>query len=843
MSASSSIIKSSISKLKSCLSGHMFSGGSYGFSDLLMYAKMIEDGVILQTDGSFLAAFWFRGADLETSTSSELAILSSKLNAAFNLLGSGWLFHIDTLRYKADDYVLQHDCHFTHKLSKLIDEERRQIYKNSGNHYENAYAISFTYKPKIDLGSKLGVFFKQKREPLESESLESGSLDYSYYLELFKNKLTEVAGLVNSNLNLEQMKTTDLLSYINWCLTSEKMQLNIPKNYGAFLKHFLASKDLVGGENPKVGDQYLRAITVMGFPSDSYAGILDKLNYLDFEYRFNTRFILIDQYESNKIIERIANLWYQKRISAIDTAKMSLAIDSNIKINQNAQEQYHDAGKAQAINDKAEAKFGYYTATILIFDNDEKKVEQNAIQVRNILREMGFQSQIERYHTVEAYLGSLPGYSYANIRKWLIHTQNLADLMPSTAIWSGLKYNPCGLYKYKSPPLFYAMTTGNTPLRLSLHVADNGHTLIVGPTGSGKSTLLNFIIAQHFRYADAQIFMFDKNKSSLPLCYGLEGEFFDIGEGGNYFQPLGALENEIDFEFAANWIEELCILNGMAAKFDDTHRVAIRKGLKLMRSEAHIERRTLSYFRHLVQDYDQAVAIILDGFCSESRVFDSFYESAGFIAKLFDADIDKLSQLDNNFIVFEMAKLMELGDRVIIPALRYFIHAINKRVLSNKPTLIIFDESFLFFKHSLFREKIIDWLKTMRKFNVAVIFATQELADLFKYEDLLSSLKTNCATKIFLPNIQAASKGIYEQYEDMGLNEKQINLISHASRGEYFYVSSLGIRKFSLDLQPDQIAFAFIAKTAYVDIKKAIELKATNPHDFIDMWSKYVINN
>ena len=132
MSASSSIIKSSISKLKSCLSGHMFSGGSYGFSDLLMYAKMIEDGVILQTDGSFLAAFWFRGADLETSTSSELAILSSKLNAAFNLLGSGWLFHIDTLRYKADDYVLQHDCHFTHKLSKLIDEERRQIYKNSG---------------------------------------------------------------------------------------------------------------------------------------------------------------------------------------------------------------------------------------------------------------------------------------------------------------------------------------------------------------------------------------------------------------------------------------------------------------------------------------------------------------------------------------------------------------------------------------------------------------------------------------------------------------------------------------------------------------------------------------
>ena len=98
-------VTANLKTLRRCLSGRIFWGNKYGFSDLLMYAKMVDDGVILQTDGSFLSAYWFNGADLETSTNQELAVASSKLNAAFNLLGSGWLFHIDTIRYKAGDYI------------------------------------------------------------------------------------------------------------------------------------------------------------------------------------------------------------------------------------------------------------------------------------------------------------------------------------------------------------------------------------------------------------------------------------------------------------------------------------------------------------------------------------------------------------------------------------------------------------------------------------------------------------------------------------------------------------------------------------------------------------------
>jgi len=185
-----------------------------------------------------------------------------------------------------------------------------------------------------------------------------------------------------------------------------------------------------------------------------------------------------------------------------------------------------------------------------------------------------------------------------------------------------------------------------------------------------------------------------------------------------------------------------------------------------------------------------------------------------------------------------MGKLMEQGDRVVIPALRYLIHVMSKQFDTCAPTLVVFDESFLFFKHPLLRERIVEWVKTVRRFNVAVIFATQEIADLFKYDELKSTLKTNCATKIFLPNRKATTVGIYEEYQSMDLNEKQINLIAHGLMGEYFYFSDLGKRKFTLDLNKDQATFAFVARTSGQDVNKAIDLKMRVTDKFGYYWLK-----
>ena len=61
--------------------------------------------------------------------------------------------------------------------------------------------------------------------------------------------------------------------------------------------------------------------------------------------------------------------------------------------------------------------------------------------------------------------------------------------------------------------------------------------------------------------------------------------------------------------------------------------------------------------------------------------------------------------------------------------LTYLFRRLEKR-FDGSPTLMILDEAWLYLTESLFAAKIREWLKVLRKKNVAVIFATQSLSDI-----------------------------------------------------------------------------------------------------------------
>jgi type IV secretory pathway VirB4 component len=147
------------------------------------------------------------------------------------------------------------------------------------------------------------------------------------------------------------------------------------------------------------------------------------------------------------------------------------------------------------------------------------------------IQNLGFSCRLETINAVEAWRGSLPGDGYRNVRRVLLHTLNLADMLPITAVWAGLRENPSRLMPKKSPPLLFAATTGATPFRVNLHVADLGHTLMCGPSGAGKSTALGLIAAQWFRYPRAQVFAFDKGYSLFVLTKAAGRRVLRSGRG------------------------------------------------------------------------------------------------------------------------------------------------------------------------------------------------------------------------------------------------------------------------------------------------------------------------
>src|SRR4029078_11742437 len=124
--------------------------------------------------------------------------------------------------------------------------------------------------------------------------------------------------------------------------------------------------------------------------------------------------------------------------------------------------------------------FGYLTTTVVVSDRDARQASEKLLAIERIINGRGFVTIRETLNAVEAWLGSLPGNPYANVRQPIVHTLNLIHLMPVSAVWAGPEGNP----HLRAPPLMLTQTRGSTPFRLDLFVDDVGHTLIVGPTGS-----------------------------------------------------------------------------------------------------------------------------------------------------------------------------------------------------------------------------------------------------------------------------------------------------------------------------------------------------------------------
>jgi type IV secretion system protein VirB4 len=180
------------------------------------------------------------------------------------------------------------------------------------------------------------------------------------------------------------------------------------------------------------------------------------------------------------------------------------------------------------------------------------------------------------------------------------------------------------------------------------------------------------------------------------------------------------------------------------------------------------------------------------------------YVLGGAHGKLLDADHDRLGSADVQ--CFEMEELMH-SKAAVLAVLGYLFARFEAR-FDGAPTLLILDESWLFLDDPVFAARIRQWLKTLRKKNVSVIFATQSLADI-KDSTIAPAIIESCASRIFLPNPQATEPQIRTIYEGFGLNSRQIEIVATAQpKRDYYYQSRAGNRLFDLDLGPVTLAFA-----------------------------------
>ena len=308
--------------------------------------------------------------------------------------------------------------------------------------------------------------------------------------------------------------------------------------------------------------------------------------------------------------------------------------------------------------------------------------------------------------------------------------------------------------------------------------------MILGPTGQGKSTLLVIMALQFLRYPKAQVFFFDKGYSSKVAALGLNGAYYQFEDHNSLsLQPLSEIDRAGSREWAENWLQNIIEQQGVGLTM--LHKKELRGALTSLASR-EVKYRTLLNLKLSLQERDQKMAMALSKF-TENGPYGYLLDGIGG------------SLANAAWITFELAKLMESNKDAIEPVLTCLFHKLEQR-FTGRPTLLILDEAWTYLKNKLFLEKIQTWLRELRKNEVAVIFASQSLADAID-TPLMPLLLESCQTKILLPNKEALNPSISAMYKKIGLNEAQINMIAEAiGKKEYFYHSSVGVRLFDLAL-------------------------------------------
>jgi type IV secretion system protein VirB4 len=751
-----------------------YRGLSDRLADHLPWAALVAPGVVLNKDGSFQRTFRFRGPDLESATEAELISVCARANNALRRLGSGWALFFDAERAPALGYP---DSQFPDAASWLVDEERRGHFDGrKGEHFESRYHLTLCYLPPADQISRAERALLEREQPQQDR-------DWRTELRAFIAESDRLSDLLTGIMpEVRALDDSETLTFLHGCISPKRHPVAAPET-PMYLDGLLVDTPLSGGIEPMLGNGHLRTVTVLGFPNVTRPGILDALNRQGFAYRWATRFIALDKTQANKALTRIRRQWFNKRKSIAQIMREVMMNEPVPLTDSDADNKVVDADLALQALGGDHVAFGYYTATITVSDEDSAAADEKLRIVERIVNGIGFTCIRGTVNAVEAWLGSLPGHVYANVRQPLVHTLNLAHLMPLSSVWAGPLRND----HLDGPPLLYAETWGSTPFRLSTHVGDVGHMLVVGPTGAGKSVLLALLALQFRRYPGAQVYIFDKGLSARAAVLAMGGEHHALGESDALaFQPLRNIHDDGERAWAADWIAALLAHE----RVDVTPEVkeALWSALTSLAS-APPEQRTLTGLAVLLQSNALKAALMP-------------YTLEGPFGRLLDAAENALDLSDVQ--CFETEALMNSGS-VVLPVLTYLFHRLEER-FDGRPTLLILDEAWVFLDNPLFAQRIREWLKVLRKKNVSVIFATQSLADIAD-SSIAPAIIESCPQRILLPNDRAIEPQARTTYERFGLNDTQIELIARATPKRHYYLQSRrGNRLFELTLGPIAVA-------------------------------------
>lgn len=476
-------------------------------------------------------------------------------------------------------------------------------------------------------------------------------------------------------------------------------------------------------------------VSIKDYPAHTSPGMLDNLLRLPHELTMTESFAFIDRQIAD---ERIGLALRRLRAASDETTTLRQGL----------------LGAKDDLTGGA-AAYGEHHLTVHVRAKTLAALDAAVADVQASLADIGAVAVREDLNLESAFWGQFPGNADFIARKALVSTANLSGLISLHGFPIGVPAGgPWG------EPITVLETTSSTPYFFNLHSGDLGNFTLIGPSGSGKTVVLNFLIAQAQKFYP-RTFFFDKDRGAEIFIRAIGGHYDVLRPGTpTGFNPLQLPENAINQAFLRQWLSQLLTPAGAQLTADEN---AIISSAVDANFGQPAEYRQLRYLVELLAGGARPIRGDL-----ASRL--APWYGAGEHAWLFDNPADQLN-LDTRTAGFDMTALLD-NPALRTPAMMYLFHRVDER-LDGSPSMIVIDEGWKALDDDVFVHRLKDWMKTIRKRNGVVGFATQSASDAIESK-IAATIIEQSATQLFMSNPKAQAS---DYCDGFGLTEHELDLV------------------------------------------------------------------
>ncbi len=705
--------------------------------DRLPYASLVDSHVVALRDGSLLVALHVPGWPAETAQASEINALAAQRDVWLRAgLDARFVFgHHIVRRRIAVDFAGA----FDDPLSAEIDA-RWQARLGDGSIYVNDQFITLLRRPAR---GKTGWLDHLQRRLRGSESgIDQGEL---------RGLMAAAAGLATAlapagarilgDYQGASGTCNEVLELLSCLYNGEMRPVRRPAegtDVGHMLPYVRASFGLDALElRGASGPSFAALVSLKDYPEATAPGLLDPLLAVDAELVLTETWAPADRQIARERIDLAL-----RRLRAADEDAMA------------ERAELHAARDALGMG---AAAYGDHHLSVLVRGATLSALDAGVTAVAGALADAGAIAVREDVNLEPGFWGQFPGNEDYIVRRALVSSASMACFAACHGPAMGRAHG-----HHWGQAVTVLATTSATPFFLSLHQGDLGNFTLIGPSGSGKTVLLNFLAAQAQRFAPRTV-LFDKDRGAEMFIRAIGGCYERIVPGAaTGFNPLALPDSAGTRAFLREWLGVLLEARG-------PDEMALIAGA-VDAAYAHDARlRRLTHFRELLAGTRRPVPGDL-----ASRL--DPWISGGPHAWLFDNVGDQLD-LSQRVLGFDMTALLD-APRLRTATMMYLFHRIEER-LDGTPTMILIDEGWKALDDPVFALRIRDWLKTLRKRNALVGFATQSARDALD-SSIAAALVEQTATMLFTPNPRARAE---DYCGGFGLSEHELDVIRTLPQG------------------------------------------------------------